>query len=263
MPRLSRVHCLTAWGLAEQGKSKDVILKWQAPLEDNGSAVTAYKIYCLPLLERPRTGASADMKSDEGGEGGERAEGEVGADGGPDVADKAAWVCVQQVTAHLAAAVGPQATISQLVPGSQYMLRVTAMSEVGESVPSDAVLVSTSPAPPPAPTPPTISDADATPAPVSNCNSHGAGKIGVAVRVRWEPVRPHQLQGEVQYVLEVTDGTVFPPPQDAEWRSVFSGMDANGLVQSWPSLTRFAHLGSAPAYARVPPPCEQERKSRH
>jgi hypothetical protein len=211
------------WVVA-QGKSKDVILKWLAPLDDNGSAVTSYKIYRQPLLQLRRASASGERRGGEGWEGGEVGEGERRAEEGTHVEDKVAWECIQQVQVHLVAAVGPQATISQLVPGSQFLLRVTAVSEVGESPASDSVIVTTSPAPPPAPAPPTIFDApDADATPASNCNGHGAGKRGMAVRVMWEEVSPHQLQGEVNYVLEMTDGTVVPPPHDTEWTRVFSG----------------------------------------
>ena len=210
--------------MGAQGKSKDVILKWLAPLDDNGSAVTAYRIYRKPLLQLRRASASDERRGSEGGEGGEVGERERRAEEGTQVEVKVAWECIQQVQVHLLAAVGPQATISHLVPGCQYLLRVTAVSEVGESPASDSVIVTTSPAPPPAPAPPTISDAPGADASLaSNCNGHGAGKRGMALRVMWEAVCPYQLQGEVIYVLEMTDGTVVPPPHDAEWTRVFSG----------------------------------------
>ena len=252
----------------DKGKSKQLKLKWTAPLEDHGSAVTGYKVYCCDmfLTQGPRAGSADTDAHDEhlecehalrdgNGEVEERRETEEDR-GGAQGKEEEQWVCVQHVSSHFAATLGPHASIADLIPGSHYKVRVTSVSEIGESCPSDSITVTTPPAPPPAPAAPCVSNASTiettTDATILRSAARGgaaaaAGRRGgrgadsgyvrdvqvdrMAVDVRWEAVRPHQSEGHVQYVLEMCESEgKGPPPEDATWKQVFSGPDTRTAV---------------------------------
>jgi len=243
------------------------------PAADNGRPVTGYRIYALDTYIsdgarrraaattacglRPAADAAAGERGAEGammragGEGGagdggreeeQRGGEEAVLQGGGDGEEEALaggeeWACVQQLGAVFPSASGPQGSLAGLIAGTRYLLRVTALSEVGESEPSPWVAVTTSPAPPPQPATPRFAVEPAGPDRSS----------GVAVRVTWDAVRPHEAEGKVEYQLELLEcqasfgGAVAdPPPADAAWRQVYSGAALGALVERLANDTPYA-----------------------
>ena len=150
-----------------------------------------------------------------------------------------------------------QASMASLIAGTRYLLRLTAVSDVGESDPSPPVTLTTSPAPPPAPEPPCITVEEAA-APQGGLAAGAArggrgggargaghgGKMGVSVRVEWGAVRPHEFEGTVEYVLEVCKGNGFngsaSPRAAGLWEQVYSGPGHSARVEGLEAGAHYA-----------------------
>ena len=247
----------------QKGKSKDVVLKWQAPLEDNGSPVTHFRVFALDLSLHERGVPAHELGDGAPGTAKESPREVVSAGAGcAAVEEEGRWVCLQEVLAStVIPAVGPQLVLEvgsgggALFPGTEYLLRVTAVSSVGESPPSDDVRVETAPAPPPAPAAPRIQIclssqerggdchvAQATPSFVAGSRKRVLGEGFVAVEASWEPVRPHQVLGKLEYCLEMLQLPGARDPvndrpladshsQEENWSQVYKGSETQAIVQ--------------------------------
>ena len=247
----------------QKGKSKDVVLKWQAPLEDNGSPVTHFRVFALDLSLHERGVPAHELGDGAPGTAKESPREVVSAGPGcAAVEEEGRWVCLQEVLAStVIPAVGPQLVLEvgsgggALFPGTEYLLRVTAVSSVGESPPSDDVRVETAPALPPAPAAPRIqiclssqergSDchvAQATPSFAAGSRKRFLGEGFVAVEASWEPVRPHQVLGKLEYCLEMLQLPSARDPvndrpladshsQEENWSQVYKGSETQAIVQ--------------------------------
>jgi hypothetical protein len=209
-------------------------------------------------VHAPRDPGYKALAVEEQGEGEGRGKGE----GMCGVLNEEGWVCLHQVpAASVNALVGPHVTLDvgcggQLIPGTEYLLCITAVNDVGESAPSEPIAVATAPSEPPPPAAPTISDVAHELVHCSAANKSAAGaQVGgrMSVEVSWSSVRPHDVAGEVVYVLErsecarqgmqdVAQAKVGCEEQEqsAEWVQVFSGTQLRFVVEGLKAKTRYA-----------------------